>query len=90
MVKKIFFAELYRIICLELPANQELHLGEQEQVFLALVKTCKAEQDEYGFWRYSNLGGLEFIDLATIRCTLGRVYDRGAWYIVDRSNESLQ
>jgi len=88
MVKKTFFAELHRIICLKVPANEDLYLGECEEVFLALVKTCKAEQDKYGYWKYSSLGGFEFIDLATIRCTVGRVYDQGAWYIVDRSSQS--
>ena len=85
MVKRIFFAELHHIIRLKVPANEELHLNENEVVFLALVKTCKTEQDEHGFWKYSNLGGFEFIDLSTIRCTVGRIHDRDAWYIVDRS-----
>lgn len=89
MVKKTFFAELHRIVRLDVPANQELYLSEREELVLALVKTCKAEQDEHGFWKYSSLGGFEFIDLATIRCVLGRVYDRDAWYIIDRSNEVL-
>jgi len=87
MVKKIFFAELHHIIRLKIPANEDLCLGEREEVFLALVKTCKAEQDEYGYWKYSSLGGFEFIDLATIQCTVGRVYDRDAWYIIDRSSQ---
>ncbi|KAF9779868.1 hypothetical protein BJ322DRAFT_1012870 [Thelephora terrestris] len=90
MVKKVFFTELHRIICVNIPANRELHLGEHEQLYLALVKTCKAEQDEYGFWRYLSLGGFEFIDFSTIRCTVGRIYDRNAWYIVDRSSEMLR
>ena len=90
MVKKIFFAELHRIICLEVPTNEDLYLSECEEVLLALVKTCKAEQDEYGHWKYSSLGGFEFIDLATIRCTVGRIYDWDAWYIVDRSSKMLQ
>ena len=87
MMKKMFFAELHRIVRLNIPANRDLHLNECEEVFLALVKTCKAEQDEYGYWKYSSLGGLEFIDLTTIKCTVGRVYDRDAWYIVDRTSQ---
>jgi hypothetical protein len=90
MVKKIFFAELHRIICLEVPPNEDLYLSEREEVLLALVRTCKAEQDEYGYWKYSSLGGFEFIDLATVRCTVGRIYDRDAWYIVDRSSQTPQ
>lgn len=87
MIKKEFFAELHRIICLNIPANEDLYLDKHEEVFLALVKTCKAEQDECGYWKYSNLGGFEFIDLATIKCTVGRVYDRDAWYIIDRTGQ---
>jgi len=90
MMKRMFFAELHRIIRLKLPATEDLYLDECEEVFLALVKTCKAEQDEYGYWKYSNLGGFEFIDLATIKCTVGRIYDRDAWYIVDRSGQVLR
>ena len=88
MMTKTFFAELHRIIHLKVPASKDLHLDEREEVFLALVKTCKAEQDENGYWKYSNLGGLEFIDLATIKCTVGRIYDRDAWYIIDRSGQA--
>ena len=90
MVTRIFFAELHRIIHLKVPANEDLYLGECEEIFLALVKTCKAEQDKHGYWKYSSLGGLEFIDLVTIRCTIGRVYDQGTWYIIDRSGQMLQ
>ena len=67
MVKKTFFAKVHCIIYLKVPMSKDLYLHESEEVFLALVKTCKAEQDEYGCWKYSNLGGFEFIDLATIR-----------------------
>ena len=90
MVPRTFFAELHRIIRLKLLANEDLHLGEREEILLALVKTCKAEQDEYGYWKYSSLGGLEFVDLSTIKCTVGRIYDRDAWYIVDRSGQVSQ
>ena len=88
MVGRTFFAELHRIVRLEVPANEDLYLDEREEILLALVKTCKAEQDEHGHWKYSNLGGFEFIDLATIRCTVGRIYDRDAWYIIDRSGQT--
>ena len=87
MMKKTFFAELHRIVCLRIPATKDLHLGKHEEVFLALVKTCQAEQDEHGYWRYSSLGGFKFIDLATIRCTVGCVYNRDSWYIIDRSSQ---
>ena len=82
MVKKTFFTKLHCIICVDMPSNKDLHLCDHEEVFLALVKTCKTEQDRHRHQKYSNLGGVEFIDLATIRQTVGCVYDRGAWYSV--------
>lgn len=88
MMKRTFFAELHRIIRLKLPASGDLHLDEHKDIFLALVKTCKADQDECGHWKYSNLGGFEFIDLTTIKSTVGRIYDRDAWYIIDRSGQT--
>ena len=90
MMKKTFFTELHHIVHIKLPANEGLHLNECEEVFLALVKTYKAEQDECGYWRYSNLRGFEFIDLTMIECTVGRLYDRDAWYIIDRNSQTLQ
>ena len=90
MIERTFFAELHRIICVKIPASEDLRLHECEEIFLALVRTCKSERDEHGHWKYSNLGGFEFIDLTTIRHTVGRVYDRGAWYIIDRSGEVVQ
>ena len=90
MIKKTFFAELHRIIRIKIPASEDLHLHEREEIFLALVKTCKSEQDQYGFWKYSNLGGFEFIDLTTIKYSVGCVYDRGTWYIVDRGGDVVQ
>jgi hypothetical protein len=87
MIKQTFFAELHRIIRLNIPASQDLHLPESEELLLAQVKTCKTEQDEFGHRKYSSLGGFEFIDLATIKCAVGRIYYRDAWYIVDRSGK---
>ena len=90
MVKKMFFAELHHLVCLEIPASKDLHSCEHKEIFLALVKTCKAEQDHHGHWRYLNLGGFKFIDLSMIICTVGRIFNQGAWYIVNRNSELVR
>ena len=90
MVKKTFFAELHRLIHLEIQASEDLHSRERKEIFLTLVKTCKAEKDCHGHWSYSNLRGFEFIDLSTIICMVGRVFSRGAWDIVDRNSELMR
>ena len=90
MIKKTFFAELHHIIHIKIPVSEDLHLCECEEIFLALVKTCKSEQDQYGFWKYSNLRGFEFINLVTIKYSVGRVYDQGTWYIVDRGGDVVR
>ena len=43
MVKRTFFAELHRLVQLKISASEDPHLCECKEVFLALVKTCKAD-----------------------------------------------
>lgn len=88
MVRRTFFGKLQRIVHLKVPASQELHLDEPEDVLLALVRTCDAEQDEYGYWKYSDSGSLGFVDLTTIKHVIGRVYDQDEWYIIDRTGQN--
>lgn len=37
----------------------------------------------------NRIRGIEFVDLTTIRYAMGHVYNRGTWYIIDRSGEAV-
>jgi len=86
-VLKTYFGELQRIIKIDVPATLQLNLNKPQTLFFAIVKQCKATQSKEGFWEYSNLGGLEAVDVGLVQCVVGRIFDRGKWIIVDRSGE---
>ena len=79
------FAQLLRIVQLDLPPSNELYHRKAETVLLAHVKTCNATQNEDGLWEYSTMGKSHFVDLNSIQCSVGRVHDRGKWTFIDRS-----
>jgi hypothetical protein len=89
LVMQTFFAQLLRIVRLDLPSTSELHHSKAETVLLAHVKTCNATQNVDGQWEYSTMGKTHFIDLNLIQCSVGRVLDRGKWTIIDRSGPTV-
>ena len=34
---------------------------------------------------YSEMGGMEVVDISVIKCLVGRIEDRGEWAIIDRT-----
>jgi len=58
---------------------------------LGVIKACTITCiDDLGTLYYEELGPLEVVDLATIHCVIGRVYDRGCWAIIDRSEKTAK
>lgn len=90
LVQQTFFGELQRVVQLDLPKSFEIHQPQDEIVLLAHIKTCDATENEDGFWEYSTIKpSPHFVDLNTIVCVVGRVYDRGRWSFVDRSGPTV-
>jgi len=87
MVLATFFGELQRIVKIDVPATSHLNLKEPATLFYAIVKQCNAKQSKEGFWEYTELGGLEAVDIGLVQCAVGRILDRGKWVIIDRSGE---
>lgn len=86
LVQQSFFGELQRVVQLDLPKSLEIHLPEGETILLAHIKTCDATENEDGFWEYSTMKpSPHFMDLKTVVCVVGRVFDRGRWTFIDRS-----
>jgi len=73
LVIETFFAQLLRIIQLDLPPSADLYHPRAETVLLAHVKTCNATRDEDDLWEYSTMGKSHFIDLNSVQCSVGRV-----------------
>lgn len=57
------------------------------RVVLAVIRSVKIEEDHprLDIHYYSEEGALDIVDVTTVQCLVGRVYDRGRWGIFDRS-----
>jgi hypothetical protein len=82
---QIFFGQLQRILVLELPSTPRLNLAMPTMIILALIKNVKTTFTD-NIYRYKELGVNEVVDLTTVQCVVGRIWDRDEWAIVDRSN----
>ena len=56
-------------------------------ILFAIIRSCKvtSKHPTLDIHYYSELGPLEVVDMTTVQCVVGRVFDRGSWAIVDRS-----
>ena len=80
-----FFGQLKRILILELPPTQRLNLDGPTTVILALNREVKATLRN-GIYYYKDFGVEEVVDLSTLQCLVGRIWDRDEWAIIDRSD----
>jgi len=87
MEVRTYFGELQQIFSIKVPQSSQLHLDEPETLFLAAVKECDVCFSEDGFWEFSTARKLVVVDLGTIQCVVGRIYDQGKWIIIDRSGD---
>jgi hypothetical protein len=88
-VKRSFYGQLRHVFALELkPGFPGNDTAKSAFLLLALVQEAPVQVDsafETPVYHYDKLGGHEIIDASTIMCVVGRVHDRGQWYIIDRS-----
>ena len=80
-----FFGQLNRILLLELPSAQRLNLDEPTTVIVALIRGVKTTLRN-GIYYYKIFGVDEIVDLDTLQCVVGRIWDRDEWAIIDRSD----
>ena len=80
-----FFGQLQRILVLELPSTPRLHIAMPTTIILALIKNVKATLRD-NIYYYKELGVDEVVDLTTVQCVVGRIWDREEWAIIDRSD----
>ena len=80
-----FFGQLQRILVLELPSTPRLNIAMPTTVILALIKNVKVTLTDSVYY-YKGFGADEVVDLTTVQCVVGRIWDRDEWAIVDRSD----
>ena len=83
-----FYGQLLNLYVVNVPPAPDLDITNEETLLLAAIRTTKAfkvPNSTLPFYRDEGL--IEVVDLNTIQCVVGRVWDdeRRCWGIVDRS-----
>ncbi len=85
--KETFYGQLEHVIVLELTGPLPGSSAAPGPFLLGIVRTCTIEESnqELDFHYYSRLGALQVVDITTVQCVVGRIFDRNRWAIIDRS-----
>ncbi|KAF9472876.1 hypothetical protein BDN70DRAFT_818022 [Pholiota conissans] len=89
---KTFYGQIQYFIVVQIPANDDLSLATSDTVILASIVRCKTvshRTNPLGMESYQTMGGTDVVDIGTIQCLVGRIFDRGYWTIIDRSPETI-
>jgi len=73
-----------------MPATQDLSLTEPDTLLLASIQSCDVVENRtngLGMQYYQKESHTEVVDIGTIQCLVGRIFDRNWWTIIDRSTE---
>ena len=83
-----FFGQLQHILVLELPSTLQLNLAMPAMIILALIKNVKATLTD-NIYYHKGPGVDEVVNLTTVQCIVGRIWDRDEWGIIDWSNNMV-
>ena len=81
-----FFGQLQRIFVIDIPPTPRLNIAVPTTIILALIKNVKTTLTD-NIYYYKVFGVNEVVDLTTVQCVVGRVWDRDEWAIIDRSDD---
>ena len=81
-----FYGRVETFFSVPLPAIAELELDKPFKVVVAAIRKAKTSlKTPLRIPYYSEMGGMEIVDISVIKCLVGRIEDRGEWAIVDRT-----
>lgn len=86
---RTFFGQLQRILVVDLPASDTIHLRNPRTYILLDVHMCNTNVDRYGYSEYrpGQMGVQEVVDGTSLRALVGRMKDRGKYAIVQRKGD---
>jgi hypothetical protein len=79
-----FYGELKSVVMIEVPFSEALQIRARTIIF-AIIQPANIDETHSGIPYYTKMGRIEAVDLNTVQCLVGRVYDRKKWAIIDRS-----
>ncbi|KIY51358.1 hypothetical protein FISHEDRAFT_37513 [Fistulina hepatica ATCC 64428] len=93
---RTFYGQLQHLLVVHFPEPcLALHLTEPQSFIFAAIRQCKVNGSglqslglDVRF--YSEQGPLDVVDIMSVQCLVGRIYDRGQWAIIDRSGDLVR
>ncbi|KAH9850528.1 hypothetical protein C2E23DRAFT_735077 [Lenzites betulinus] len=75
---------IYHIRLLPIPSHA---IPSDTSVLLAAIQTCNIERSnhELDIHYFTRMGAIDYVDISTIQCVVGRIKDRGSTAIINRS-----
>ncbi|KAI0083042.1 hypothetical protein BDY19DRAFT_987984 [Irpex rosettiformis] len=82
-----FYGRLMHVVVVNVGAIPSQNIPATH-VVLAIIRSCKVDEHhpKLDIHYYSEEGALDVVDVTTVQCLVGRVYDRERWAIFDRSD----
>jgi hypothetical protein len=86
-----FYGQLQHIYLVRFKeACPDLGLSDASTIFLAAIRTCTPNNPDpqlqgLDIHFYSSEGAIHVVDITSLQCLVGRIWDRSMWAIIDRS-----
>ncbi|KAJ3005166.1 hypothetical protein NUW54_g4465 [Trametes sanguinea] len=85
--KKTLYGQLQRILHVQLRPIPSHALLSPPPIVIAAIQTCSIQRSnqDLDIHYYQRMGGVDYVDITTVQCVVGRIRDRSQFAIVDRS-----
>jgi hypothetical protein len=67
------------------PPSSEGSQRNKPVIFAAIASVKPIAKNELNMRYYKQLGPIEVVDVNSIQCVVGRVFDRGVWALIERN-----
>jgi hypothetical protein len=87
---RTFYGRLEHIFVVQFQGPYPGRQGDACTLFLVAIRTCTVDQPDPQLQAldirfYSSEGPLHVVDITSLQCLVGRIWDRNRWAIIDRS-----
>lgn len=89
----MFFGQLQYIYLLHVPPTPDLGIVTATYIALAVINECKSpvrHPSNLDIFTYSDMRGIEVVDIATVEGLVGRIWWKNKWAIFDRGGVSAR
>ncbi len=85
--KQTYYGQLKQVLQFDLAPVPECDIPNTTPLIVAVIQVCNIDADDHNLdiHYYTRLGAVQYVDITTVQCVVGRIKDRGRYAIIDRS-----